>query len=117
MNNLLREVNILKNDFIRKNQEMKKELRAINDDVLEFKREQEKTLQKMDLIIAELKKTAGIEEVMTLKKYIEYWNPINFVTQRDLDRAIRSRMEVKPTEKSDEESKKSKKKKVASHIG
>ena len=42
----------------------------------------------MDLIIKELKRTAGKEEITVLKKYLEYWNPINFVTKQDLDRTL-----------------------------
>lgn len=95
-NNLIREIDILKNDLIKKNNQMKKEVKAFNVDLLEMKRQQEKTVEKMDLIIKELKKTAGIEEVMTLKKYIEYWNPINFVTQRDVERVVENMMKPAP---------------------
>ncbi|MFH1828199.1 MAG: hypothetical protein ABH824_02960 [Nanoarchaeota archaeon] len=94
VNNILREVDLLKNDFIKRNNRLNKEIKTINDDFLEIKHEQEKMMQKMDLVIKELKKTAGIEEVMTIKKYLEFWNPINFVTQKDLDRAIESRMDL-----------------------
>jgi len=94
VNNLLREVNVLKNDFIHKNTDLKKEMKILYDDVIEMKHEQEKTIQKMDMIVKELKKTAGIEEVMTLRKYIDFWNPMNFVTQRDLDRAIEAKLGV-----------------------
>lgn len=94
VNNLLREVNVLKNDFIHKNTDLKKEMKILYDDIIEMKHEQEKTIQKMDMIIKELKKTAGIEEVMTLRKYVDFWNPMNFVTQRDLDRAIEAKLGV-----------------------
>ena len=46
----------------------------------------------MDLIIKELKITAGKEELMTLKKYIDFWNPMNFVTQRDVERVVEEKM-------------------------
>ena len=94
LNNLLREVDIMKNDFIKRSNQMNKNLKAMNDEVLEMRHEQEKTIQKMGLIIKELKQTAGIEEVMTMKKYIEFWNPLNFVTQNDLERAIESKVEM-----------------------
>ena|SRR3989344_284294 len=94
-NNLSREVDLLKNDLVRKNNDLRKEVKGLTDDLLEIRQEQEKTLKKMDLIVSELRKTAGAEEVMVLKKYIDLWNPLHFVTQRDLDRAIRSRMETK----------------------
>jgi hypothetical protein len=66
----------------------------MNDELLELRREQQEMLQKMDLIIKELKQTAGMEQVMVLKKYIDLWNPLNFVTRRDLERAIDARLQA-----------------------
>ena len=93
VNNLLREVNVLKNDFINRANKLNKDFKTLSDDLLEIRHEQEKTNQKMTLIINELKQTAGAEEVVTLRKYVEFWNPLNFVTQRDLEKAIESRLE------------------------
>lgn len=95
VNNLIRELDILKNDLIKKNNQMKKEVRASSEELMEMKHQQEKTAEKMDLIIKELKQTAGIEEMMTLKKYIEYWNPLNFVTQRDVERIVENKLNEK----------------------
>lgn len=92
VNNLLREVTILKNDYIKKHNDLKGEIKTMNEDVLELKHQREKTLEKMDLIIKELKSTAAREEVMVLRKYIDLWNPMTFVTQRDLERAIDAKL-------------------------
>ena len=92
VNNLLREVDVIKNDFMKKHNDLKKEMKNVNTDVLDIKREQERIQQKMDLVIKELRRTAGIEEVQTLKKYVEFWNPMNFVTQRDLEKAVESKI-------------------------
>ena len=94
VNNLLREVDMLKNDFMKKQNSIKRDVKSMNEDILEVKHLQSKSNQQMDLIIKELKKTAGIEEVETLKKYVDFWNPINFVTQRDLERAIETKMQL-----------------------
>lgn len=88
VNNLIREIDVLKNDFMKRSSQLNKDMKTATDDLVELKHEQEKTLQKMDLIIGELKKTAGTEEVAVLKKYIDLWNPMNFVTQRDLQRTV-----------------------------
>ena len=88
LNNLLREVDLLKNDFIRKNQDVRKEVKALGEDMWAMKHEQTKTLEKMDLVIKELKQTAGMEEVQTIKKYLDLWNPLHFVTQRDVERVV-----------------------------
>ncbi len=93
VNNLNRELSVLKEGLLKKNTDLKKDVKTLNDELLELRRSQESTLQKMDLMIKELKQTAGVEEVMVIKKYMEYWNPLNFVTQRDLQRAVDARWE------------------------
>ena len=98
INNLLREVEVLKNDFSKKNTDLKKDAKMLNADLLELKRERDKTQQKMDLVIKELKQTAGLEEVMVLRKYMEFWNPLNFVTQRDLERVVESKLALRNVE-------------------
>ena len=92
INNLQREVTMLKDGFTKKNNETKKELKTINEDVIESKREKEKISEKLDLMVKELKRTAGIEEVMVIKKYLEFWNPVNFVTQHDLERVVENKL-------------------------
>jgi len=92
VNNLLRELNVLKNDFIKRANQLNKDFKTLSDDLIEIRHEQEKMDQKITLIINELKQTAGAEEVATLKKYLEFWNPLNFVTQRDLEKAIESKL-------------------------
>ena len=109
VNTLIREVEVVKNDLVKKQQELKKDTKSVSEEVLEIRREQEKSLQKMDLVIKELKKTAGAEEVISLKKYLDLWNPLNFVTQRDLERVIEQKLqqrlgeEPKPFSLSEEE--------------
>ena len=93
VNNLLREVDILKNDFINRANKLNKDFKTLSDDLMEVRHEQEKINQKMVLIINELKQTAGKEEVDALIRYLEYWNPLNFVTQKDLEKAIESKIE------------------------
>jgi len=92
VNTLVREVDVLKNDYIKKHTDLKRDLKIFNEDVLTLKRAQEQAQQKIDLVIKELKQTAGVEEVAVLKKYVEFWNPLNFVTQKDFDRAVQAKL-------------------------
>src|SRR3989344_9259235 len=102
VNNLLREIDVLKNDFIKRSNQLSKDFKTLSDDFLDTRHEQEKINQKLVLIISELKQTAGQEEVLTLKRYLEYWNPLNFVTQKDLERAVESKLEELKQKKSPE---------------
>ena len=103
VNNLLREVDVLKNNFIKKNNDLSRDLKTLSEDLLEVKHEREKNIRKMDLIIKELKQTAGKEEVMTLQKYLDLWNPMHFATQRDVEQLIDARLEVSESEKNKKE--------------
>ena len=95
VNNLLREVDILKEDFMKKNANLKQQLKTTTQDLLDMKHQQAKTQQTVDLIIKELKQTAGKEQLDVIKRYMEFWNPLNFVTQRDIERIIETKMEEK----------------------
>lgn len=97
VNNLRRELDLLKSDFAKKQDKLSKEMRTLNDDLIELKREREKTSEKIELIIKELKLTADKEELMTLKKYMDLWNPMNFVTQKDIERVVQEKLEEKET--------------------
>ena len=92
VNNLIRELNLIKTDFVTKTKDMQETLKISNQEILELKHEQESALKKMDIIIKELKQTAGIEKLQTLQKYVDFWNPINFVTQRDVERIVEQKM-------------------------
>lgn len=86
INNLNREFTLVKNDLIKRNNDLKKENKNLDKEIVDMKRQLEDSTKKTDLIIKELKQTAGSEEVQVIKKYIEFWNPMSFVTQKDLDR-------------------------------
>jgi len=92
VNNLRRELEIIKSDMTNKNDKLTKEIKSINNDLIELKRDKEKIKERLDLIIKELRLTAGKEEMMILKKYIDLWNPINFVTERDVERIIEEKL-------------------------
>ena len=91
-NNLLRQMDIFKNDYLKKNTDMKKEVKALTDDLLDLKRNHDSVVQKMDIVIKELRQTAGIEQVSILKRYVDLWNPLNFATQRDVERIIETKL-------------------------
>jgi len=98
LNNLRRELDLLKMDSAKKYEKLGKEVKVMSTDILEIKREREKVIEKMDLIIKELKLTAGKEEVLILKKYIDLWNPMNFATQRDVERLVEEKISQLKTE-------------------
>jgi len=55
--------------------ELKKELTALKD--------------QMNLVVSGLTEAAKKEEVKVLEKYIELWEPLNFVTKREVEAMVR----------------------------
>ncbi len=99
LNGLRREFELLKNNTTKHNSEVKHDVITINQDFVDFKHSQEKIKENMDLIIKEIKRTAGKEELDVLKKYMEFWNPMHFVTEKDVERLIDQRLADRETSK------------------
>lgn len=92
VNRLSRETETLKMNFTHKMTELVKELKLLNTELVTVKREREGLQSRMDLVIKELQMTAGKEEVLVLKKYIDLWNPIHFATQNDVERMVQEKL-------------------------
>ncbi len=92
LNNLIREVNVLKNDYTKKQRGTSGDIKHLSEEFLELKRLQDNFQEKLSLVIQELKRTAGAEEVLVLKKYLDLWNPLNFATQRDVERIMDAKL-------------------------
>lgn len=93
LNNLEGAVQLIKTDFYHRLNELNKELKVLSSETGELQREKEKMMEKIGLIIRELKNLAGKEELAVIKKYLEYVNPIKFATYEDVERLIKSRFE------------------------
>jgi hypothetical protein len=75
------------------------EIRVINSDLLDVKRDVEDIKTKLRLIISELKISAKKEEIDLLKKYLDLWEPLNFVTRGEVEKIVGSIIEDKIREK------------------
>lgn len=90
---LRRELEVIKNDSARRMREIDTEMRSAASEVTGLKRELAKTNERLGLVIKELKLTAGKDELMTIKKYLELWNPIKFTSKEEVERMIEDKME------------------------
>ena len=86
VNNLNREVELIKGEYIRKLSSMKKDMRNVNEEMIDNKSVVSKLDKKMGLIIQELKTFADKREFDVIQKYLEYVNPMKFVTQEQFDK-------------------------------
>ncbi len=64
------------------------EVRTINTDIKEIKTELFNIKEILRHLVSELERTARKEEVKVLEKYINLWNPMNFVSETEVKKMI-----------------------------
>ena len=63
---------------------VKAEIQDTNQQVYEMRKNFKDVKEKMDIIIKELGLTAKKENVESIQKYLDLWNPVNFVSQNEI---------------------------------
>jgi uncharacterized protein (DUF342 family) len=74
------------------NRNIMTEIKTINMDISEVKETLRQVKEDMSMIIKELKDTVNKEEVKVLQKYIQLWEPLNFVSQAEMEKYVDSRL-------------------------
>ncbi len=93
LGNLNRKFELLEGNYITGNKKQNDTLHSIDSDVLAVKREFSQIRQKIELIVRELKLTAGKDEINTLKRYLDIWNLTRFASRDEVEKMISERIE------------------------
>lgn len=88
LNNLNKKFEVLEKNMLDSFRNTNSDLRSSDSEILEVKREINGVKQKLDLVIKELKMTAGKDELNTIKKYLDLWNPVKFATESQVEKII-----------------------------
>ena len=86
--NLRRFFQATEENVIAKNKHYSAELKTINSDISEMRKEMQDVRDNLMLVIRELQSVARKEEVKVLEKYINLWNPVKFVSQNEIEGII-----------------------------
>lgn len=68
--------------------DMKSEIKSLNQDLLEVKRSVSEINENLISMSSELKKSVKQSELKVLERYIDMWQPMNFVTKEELKRYL-----------------------------
>ena len=87
--NLLRDrVLIINNNMVEEYKKLMSEVRIINEDLKEIKQDVFKIKESIRHLVKETELFSRKEDVQFLEKYINFWNPMKFVTEEDVMRTL-----------------------------
>jgi hypothetical protein len=86
--NLQRRYMVNERNTLSTNRKFNSEIKTINMDINELKKEINQIKIKILQIIEELKKGARKEDMNMIKKYVDLWEPVNFVTRHEVETLI-----------------------------
>jgi|TARA_Y100000310_G_scaffold335371_1_gene417256 hypothetical protein len=88
INNLRRKILVNEQNDLNRNKKLLSEQKSTLEEINELKKEIENMKRIMKEFISELRTSAKKEEVDVLKKYVDLWDPIKFVTEEVVERII-----------------------------
>ena len=65
------------------------EIKTFSSDMRDIKAEISEIKEKIVDLVAELKEAAKRDDVKVLEKYINFWNPVKFVTQNEVEALVK----------------------------
>ncbi len=83
---------VVNKNLIEQHKKLVHEIQMINSDIMEAKRDAKTTKELMSNIIKELENFATKDSVKVIEKYIDLLNPLNFVTEDQLNQAIEEKL-------------------------
>ena len=87
--NSRRRITVIGENMLSHGKKLNEEVDSVNEELTELKKAVEDMNEKMILIIKELRNSARKGDVEVLKKYINIWQPLNFVTRDQVDKIVK----------------------------
>ncbi|MFH2028109.1 MAG: hypothetical protein ABIJ08_03150 [Nanoarchaeota archaeon] len=75
-------------NMISRHKQVLDEVKTIISDINELKKENNELKERMLMLIKELQMSAKKEELNILKKYLDMWEPVNFVTHHEVEELV-----------------------------
>ena len=84
--NLRKKTQVTDQNMLEAHKKINVEVKTSNSDVNDMRRGLNKITDEIRLIVSELKETAKKEDVIIMQRYLDLWEPLNFVTREELER-------------------------------
>ena len=86
--NTQNKMEIIEQNMVSRHKQVTSEVKTIISEINELKKEISEIKDRMLMLIKELQMSAKKEEVNILKKYLEMWEPVNFVTHNEVEELV-----------------------------
>jgi hypothetical protein len=93
--NLVRKGQIDEQNMLSGNKKVAEEIKALISDISEIKKMNNETHEHIRQIAEELRRCAKKEDVKVLQKYMDLWEPLNFVTRNEVEKIIQEILDKK----------------------
>lgn len=101
-NDLRRKLQFLEQQAMSNQKKLSAEFKLVQGDVLEAKRRMGELENKIVMLIKELQLTSKKQDVDVLRRYLDMWDPVKFMTENQVKQILRRELENMKEEKSEE---------------
>lgn len=92
--NLQAEVRVTEENMIHRHKKVNSEIKTITTEMKELKKEIHELKDKILVIIKELQGFGRKEDFKVLQRYVEMWEPLNFVTHKEVQEIVDERLKA-----------------------
>ncbi len=93
--NQRKNVQVLEHNMLSDQKKLQNQFHSEQNEIDDLKKQIYEMKQKLDMLAAELSDTAKRGDVLILEKYINLWEPLNFVTRNEVEKLIITLIELK----------------------
>lgn len=94
-NNLRKKIQVIEENMLNTQRTTNLDIESIHGELTDMTLKINDFRDKLDLIINDLRSTAKQEDVALVKKYMDLWNPIHFVTHSEVEKIVNQILEDK----------------------
>jgi len=90
--NLQTELRVTEENMIKRKKKLTTDIKTVTSDLGELRKEIQEIKEKVLMVIKEIQGCAKKSDIDVMKKYIEMWEPMNFVTHKEIDEIISEKL-------------------------
>lgn len=91
--NIRKKTQVTDQNMLSNSKKINTDFQSVHEQIDELKKELDDTVDKLKIIVRELKECAKRQDVDVLQKYINIWQPVNFVTRDTVLKMVKDQVE------------------------